>query len=72
MEKTSSGTVKKTKLADGGTVVLRLLGDDNCKDGISCLPVIKQLARARHENLIPVRAFYQEKRSTRDYKGKDI
>lgn len=62
MEKTSYGTVYKAKLADGGTIVLRLLRDGSCKDRSSCLPVIKQLGRVRHENLIPLRAFYQGKR----------
>ncbi|KAK1353261.1 Transmembrane kinase-like 1 [Heracleum sosnowskyi] len=62
MEKTSYGTVYKAKLSDGGTIVLRLLRDGSCKDRSSCLPVIKQLGRVRHENLIPLRAFYQGKR----------
>ncbi|KAK4441534.1 putative kinase-like protein TMKL1 [Sesamum alatum] len=62
MEKTSYGTVYKAKLADGGTIALRLLREGSCKDRSSCLPVIKQLGRIRHENLIPLRAFYQGKR----------
>ncbi|KAK9280868.1 hypothetical protein L1049_003759 [Liquidambar formosana] len=62
MEKTSYGTVYKAKLADGGTIALRLLREGSCKDRSSCLPVIKQLGRVRHENLIPLRAFYQGKR----------
>lgn len=62
MEKTSYGTVYKAKLADGGTIALRLLREGSCKDRVSCLPVIKQLGRVRHENLIPLRAFYQGKR----------
>lgn len=62
MEKTSYGTVYKAKLADGGTIALRLLREGSCKDRNSCLPVIKQLGRIRHENLIPLRAFYQGKR----------
>ncbi|GAV70665.1 LRR_1 domain-containing protein/Pkinase_Tyr domain-containing protein [Cephalotus follicularis] len=62
MEKTSYGTVYKAKLADGGTIALRLLREGSCKDRIACLPVIKQLGRIRHENLIPLRAFYQGKR----------
>ncbi|KAK3415262.1 hypothetical protein EUGRSUZ_H00812 [Eucalyptus grandis] len=62
MEKTSYGTVYKAKLADGGTIALRLLREGSCKDRISCLPVIRQLGRVRHENLIPLRAFYQGKR----------
>ncbi|KAI4326395.1 hypothetical protein MLD38_031716 [Melastoma candidum] len=62
MEKTSYGTVYKAKLADGGTIALRLLREGSCKDRNSCLPVIRQLGRVRHENLIPLRAFYQGKR----------
>lgn len=62
MEKTSYGTVYKAKLADGGTIALRLLREGSCKDRNSCLPVIKQLGRIRHENLIPLRAFYQGRR----------
>ncbi|KAJ7961474.1 LRR receptor-like kinase [Quillaja saponaria] len=62
MEKTSYGTAYKAKLADGGTIALRLLREGSCKDRASCLPVIKQLGRIRHENLIPLRAFYQGKR----------
>ncbi|GFZ17628.1 transmembrane kinase-like 1 [Actinidia rufa] len=63
MEKTSYGTIYKAKLADGGTIALRLLREGCCKDGSSCLPVIRQLGRVRHENMIPLRAFYQGKRS---------
>nr|XP_016438227.1 PREDICTED: putative kinase-like protein TMKL1 [Nicotiana tabacum] len=62
MEKTSYGTIYKAKLADGGTIALRLLREGSCKDGGSCLHVIKQLGKVRHENLIPLRAFYQGKR----------
>ncbi|PON65350.1 Mitogen-activated protein kinase kinase kinase [Trema orientale] len=62
MEKTNYGTVYKAKLADGGTIALRLLREGSCKDRSSCIPVIKQLGRIRHENLIPLRAFYQGKR----------
>ncbi|KAK3032160.1 hypothetical protein RJ639_034985 [Escallonia herrerae] len=61
-EKTSYGTVYKAKLADGGTIALRLLREGSCKDRSSCLPMIRQLGRVRHENLIPLRAFYQGKR----------
>ncbi|KAJ9169723.1 hypothetical protein P3X46_017882 [Hevea brasiliensis] len=61
-EKTTYGTVYKAKLADGGTIALRLLREGSCKDRSSCLPVIKQLGKIRHENLIPLRAFYQGKR----------
>ncbi|XP_071720994.1 putative kinase-like protein TMKL1 [Rutidosis leptorrhynchoides] len=62
MEKTSYGTIYKAKLADGGTIALRLLREGSCKDGSLCLPAIKQLGRIRHESLIPLRAFYQGKR----------
>lgn len=62
MEKTSYGTVYKAKLADGGTIALRLLREGSCKDKASCLPIIKQLGRIRHESLVPLRAFYQGKR----------
>ncbi|CAN0897846.1 Putative kinase-like protein TMKL1, partial [Linum grandiflorum] len=62
MEKTSYGTIYKAKLADGSTIALRLLREGSCKDGGSCSAVVKQLGRIRHENLIPLRAFYQGKR----------
>ncbi|KMT05714.1 hypothetical protein BVRB_7g167230 [Beta vulgaris subsp. vulgaris] len=62
IEKTSYGTSYKAKLADGGTIALRLLREGCCKDRSSCLPVVKQLGRLRHENLDPLRAFYQGKR----------
>lgn len=62
MEKTNYGTVYKAKLSDGGNIALRLLREGTCKDRSSCLPVIKQLGRVRHENLVPLRAFYQGKR----------
>ncbi|XP_022771408.1 putative kinase-like protein TMKL1 [Durio zibethinus] len=62
MEKTNYGTVYKAKLADGGNIALRLLREGSCKDRSSCLPVIKHLGKVRHENLVPLRAFYQGKR----------
>ncbi|XP_021763423.1 putative kinase-like protein TMKL1 [Chenopodium quinoa] len=62
IEKTSYGTSYKAKLADGGTIALRLLREGCCKDRSSCLPVVRQLGRVRHENLDPLRAFYQGKR----------
>ncbi|KAL2336688.1 hypothetical protein Fmac_011134 [Flemingia macrophylla] len=62
LEKTCYGTAYKAKLADGGTIALRLLREGSCKDKVSCLSVIKQLGKIRHENLIPLRAFYQGKR----------
>ncbi|WCJ38136.1 transmembrane kinase-like 1 [Euphorbia peplus] len=61
-EKTTYGTVYKAKLGDGGTIALRLLREGSCKDRSSCVTVIKQLGKIRHENLIPLRAFYQGKR----------
>lgn len=62
MEKTVYGTVYKAKLADGGTIALRLLREGSCVDRASCLPVIRQLGRSRHENVVSLRAFYQGKR----------
>lgn len=62
IEKTTYGTAYKAKLADGATIALRLLREGSCKDRSSCLPVIRQLGKVRHENLIPLRAFYQGKR----------
>ena len=62
MEKTNYGTVYKAKLSDGRNIALRLLREGSCKDRSSCLPVIKQLGKVRHENLVPLRAFYQGKR----------
>ncbi|KAM1265725.1 hypothetical protein ACFX2J_035375 [Malus domestica] len=62
LEKTNYGTLYKAKLSDGVAITLRLLREGSCKDGSSCLHVVKQLGRIRHENLIPLRAFYQGKR----------
>ncbi|KAK1428457.1 hypothetical protein QVD17_17292 [Tagetes erecta] len=62
MEKTNYGTIYKAKLADGGTIALRLLREGSCKDGGLWLPAVKQLGRIRHESLVPLRAFYQGKR----------
>ncbi|XP_068664256.1 putative kinase-like protein TMKL1 [Aristolochia californica] len=62
IEKTCYGTVYKAKLVDGGTIALRLLREGSCKDRASCMPVIKQLGRVRHENLVSLRAFYQGQR----------
>ncbi|KAJ6825116.1 putative kinase-like protein TMKL1 [Iris pallida] len=62
MEKTSYGTVYKAKLADGGIIALRLLREGSCRDAASCLPVVRLLGRVRHDNLVPLRAFYQGKR----------
>lgn len=62
MEKTSYGTVYKAKLADGGTIALRLLREGSCRDAAECMPVVRRLGRARHENLVPLRAFYHGRR----------
>lgn len=62
MEKTSYGTVYKAKLSDGGTIALRLIREGSCNDANLCMMVIKQLGRVRHDNLVPLRAFYQGKR----------
>ncbi|KAK9057414.1 hypothetical protein SSX86_022249 [Deinandra increscens subsp. villosa] len=62
MEKTSYGTIYKAKLADGGTIALRLFREGSCSEGGLWLPAIKQLGRIRHESLIPLRGFYQGKR----------
>ncbi|PKA65405.1 Putative kinase-like protein TMKL1 [Apostasia shenzhenica] len=62
VEKTTYGTVYKAKLVDGGIIALRLLREGTCKDSASCSPVIRQLGRLRHENLVPLRAFYHGKR----------
>ncbi|ONK79516.1 uncharacterized protein A4U43_C01F7150 [Asparagus officinalis] len=62
LEKTSYGTVYKAKLNDGGTIALRLLREGSSMDLASCLPVVRYLGRARHENVVPLRAFYQGKR----------
>ncbi|XP_068665490.1 putative kinase-like protein TMKL1 [Aristolochia californica] len=62
IEKTCYGTVYKAKLVDGGTIALRLLREGSCKDRALCMPVIKQVGRVRHENLVSLRAFYQGQR----------
>ncbi|KAI7747771.1 hypothetical protein M8C21_007117 [Ambrosia artemisiifolia] len=62
MEKTNYGTTYKAKLADGGTIALRLLREGSCKDDGLWLPSVKQLGRIRHESLVPLRAFYEGKR----------
>ncbi|KAF3640931.1 putative kinase-like protein TMKL1 [Capsicum annuum] len=45
MEKTSYVTIYKEKLADGGTIALRLLREGSCKGRSTCLTVIRQLGR---------------------------
>jgi hypothetical protein len=56
-------TVYKAKLGtSGGTIELRLLREGCCKDAASCAPVVRRIGRARHHNLVPLRAFYQGRR----------
>ncbi|EMS68009.1 hypothetical protein TRIUR3_25372 [Triticum urartu] len=63
VEKASYCTVYKAKLADGGgNIELRLLREGSCKDAASCGPAVRRIGRARHENLVPLRAFYQGRR----------
>ncbi|KAL6859206.1 hypothetical protein ACP4OV_018208 [Aristida adscensionis] len=63
VEKASYCTVYKAKLAGGGgSIELRLLREGSCKDAASCAPVVRRIGRARHENLVPLRAFYQGRR----------
>ncbi|KAH9308148.1 hypothetical protein KI387_036059 [Taxus chinensis] len=57
--KTSYGTVYKAKLTQGVTIALRLLREGTCKDLKAFLPVVKDLGRLRHENIVPLRAFYE-------------
>lgn len=62
MEKSSYGTVYKAKLSDGGNIALRLLREGSCKEPAECVPFVREFAHARHENLVPLRAFYQGNR----------
>ncbi|VAH26058.1 unnamed protein product [Triticum turgidum subsp. durum] len=63
VEKANYCTVYKAKLADaGGSIELRLLREGSCKDAASCGPAVRRIGRARHENLVPLRAFYQGRR----------
>ncbi|XP_006660396.2 putative kinase-like protein TMKL1 [Oryza brachyantha] len=63
VNKASYCTVYKAKLAEGGgSIELRLLREGSCKDAESCAPVVRRIGRARHENLVPLRAFYQGRR----------
>ncbi|KAK1607185.1 hypothetical protein QYE76_030858 [Lolium multiflorum] len=63
VEKASYCTVYKAKLADGGgSIELRLLREGSCRDAASCGPAVRRIGRARHENLVPLRAFYQGRR----------
>lgn len=60
--KTSYGTVYKAKLVQGGTIVLRLLKEGTVSGRESFLPAITDLGRLRHDNLVPLRAFYEGER----------
>ncbi|GLJ43302.1 hypothetical protein SUGI_0899250 [Cryptomeria japonica] len=62
LSKTSYGTLYKAKLAQGGTIVLRLLREGTAKDLESFLPAINDFGRLRHENLVPLRAYYEGQR----------
>ncbi|KAG2585819.1 putative kinase-like protein TMKL1 [Panicum virgatum] len=63
VDKAAHCTVYKAKLAGGGgTIELRLLREGCCKDAASCAPVVRRIARARHPNLVPLRAFYHGRR----------
>uniref|UniRef100_A0A0D6R672 Protein kinase domain-containing protein n=1 Tax=Araucaria cunninghamii TaxID=56994 RepID=A0A0D6R672_ARACU len=62
LSKTSYATLYKAKLTQGGTIVLRLLREGTCKELQSFLPAINDLGRLRHENLVPLRAFYEGQR----------
>ncbi|KAG0524041.1 hypothetical protein BDA96_07G175400 [Sorghum bicolor] len=63
VDKASYCTVYKAKLASGGgSIELRLLREGSCKDAASCAPVVRRIGRARHDNLVPLRAFYQGRR----------
>ncbi|PUZ52741.1 hypothetical protein GQ55_6G294200 [Panicum hallii var. hallii] len=63
VDKAAYCTVYKAKLASGGgSIELRLLREGCCKDAASCAPVVRRIARARHHNLVPLRAFYHGRR----------
>ncbi|KAF0900850.1 hypothetical protein E2562_035485 [Oryza meyeriana var. granulata] len=63
VSKASYCTVYKAKLAEGGgSIELRLLREGSCKDAELCAPAVRRIGRARHENLVPLRAFYQGRR----------
>lgn len=63
VEKASYCTVYKAKLASGGgSIELRLLREGSCKDAAACAPLVRRIGRARHENLVPLRAFYHGRR----------
>ncbi|KAJ7530120.1 hypothetical protein O6H91_15G079700 [Diphasiastrum complanatum] len=56
--KTSYGTVYKAKLSIGSTIALRLLRDGTVRDHDEFLKAIEELGYIRHQNLVPLRAFY--------------
>ncbi|TVU04468.1 hypothetical protein EJB05_47578, partial [Eragrostis curvula] len=59
--KASYCTVYKAKLASGGgSIELRLLRDGCCRSRVSV--EVRRMGRARHENLVALRAFYQGRR----------
>ncbi|KAL6662038.1 hypothetical protein ACP70R_001422 [Stipagrostis hirtigluma subsp. patula] len=63
VDKASYCTVYKAKLAGGGgSIELRLLREGCCKDAAACAPAVRRIGRARHDNLVPLRAFYQGRR----------
>ncbi|TKW11832.1 hypothetical protein SEVIR_6G258300v4 [Setaria viridis] len=63
VDKATYCTVYKAKLGtSGGSIELRLLREGCCKDAASCAPVVRRIGRARHHNLVPLRAFYQGRR----------
>lgn len=60
--KTSYGTVYKAKLVQGSTIVLRLLKEGTVSSRELFLPAVTDLGRLRHNNLVPLRAFYEGER----------
>uniref|UniRef100_A0A8R7QG92 Protein kinase domain-containing protein n=1 Tax=Triticum urartu TaxID=4572 RepID=A0A8R7QG92_TRIUA len=60
VEKANYCTVYKANLADAGDIIeLRVLREGSCKDVASCRLGVWRIGHARHENLVPLRAFYQ-------------
>ncbi|CAL5000475.1 unnamed protein product [Urochloa decumbens] len=58
-------TVYKAKLmgTSGASIELRLLREGCCKpDAASCAAAARRIGRARHRNLVPLRAFYHGRR----------
>ncbi|CAM0148570.1 unnamed protein product [Urochloa decumbens] len=63
--KPSYCTVYKAKLmgTSGATIELRLLREGCCKpDAASCAAAARRIGRARHHNLVPLRALYHGRR----------